>query len=165
MQPVRLRPPLWARWALSLSAGVILLVALVLFVEHNNSNSEATQSPAAIARANREAEIVVAQDQAPRVGAVRPGSSPRNALVRAVRADMTAMINNGTIDGPLGRATCTRTGGSAGRPAFRCAAVAAGVTYPFLGVVDVPGRRVTYCKRDLPPVPSLNIPVSSRCQA
>jgi hypothetical protein len=165
MQPIRLRPPLWARWALSLGTGLILLVALVLFVQHNNNNSEATQSPAAVARANREARVVVASDQAPHVVTLKPGSGARGGLVAAVRTGMTAMINRGIIEGPVQRAACTPTGGRAGRVTFRCAAVAAGVTYPFLGVVDVGRRQVTYCKRDAPPVPSLNIPVSRRCLA
>jgi hypothetical protein len=165
MQPVRLRPPLWARWVLALGAGVIFLVALVLFVQHNNNNSEATQSPAAVARANRQAEVVVAQDQAPHVVALKSGAGARGALVAAVRADMTAMINNGIIEGPVSRTTCAPTGGHGGRLTFRCAALAAGVTYPFLGVVDPGTRQVTYCKRDEPPVPSMNIPVSRRCLA
>ncbi len=165
MLPAHLRPPLWARWVLSLGAGLILLLALILFVEHNNTNSEATQSPAAVARANREAEVVVAQDQAPHVAAVAPGSGAHAAIVKAVRADMASLVDRGIIDGPLGRIACRRTGDHAGRPAFECTAVAGGVTYPFLGVVDLRARRVTYCKRDEPPVPSLNIPVSRRCRA
>jgi hypothetical protein len=165
MQPVRLRPPLWARWVLSLGAGIIVLVALVLFVEHNSNNSQATQSPGAVARANREAAVVVAQDQAPHVVALNPGSSARAAVTRAIRADMTTMINNGIIEGPVSRAACAQTGGHSGRLAFSCTAVAAGVNYPFLGVVDTQGRQVTYCKRDEPPVPSMNIPVSRRCRA
>jgi hypothetical protein len=165
MQHARLRPPLWARWVLSLGAGLIVLVALVLFVEHNSNNSEATQNPAAVARANRQAEIVVAQDQAPHAVALRPGARPRAAITRAVRADMNTMINNGIIEGPVSRTACAQTGGHGGRLAFSCSAVAAGVTYPFLGVVDTEGRQVTYCKRDAPPVPSMNIPVSRRCRA
>ena len=39
------------------------------------------------------------------------------------------------------------------------------MTYPFLGVVDPAARRITYCKRDPPPAPSDNVPVSSRCRA
>jgi hypothetical protein len=164
MLPGHLRPPLWARWVLSLGIGLILVVALILFVEHNNSNSEATQSPAAVLRANREAEVVVTQDQAPHVAAVAPGASAHAAVVKAVRSDVTGLINRGIVDGPLTRVTCARAGTRAGRLGFRCAAVANGITYPFLGVVDVAARRVTYCKRDAPPTPSLNIPVSRRCR-
>jgi hypothetical protein len=167
--PAPLRPPLWARWAISLGVGLILLLALVLFVEHNNNNSEATQSPAAVARANREAAVVVAQDQAPHVTVVASGTGARAAIVKAVRGDMTQLVNTGVVGGPLTRVGCARTGAHAGPHAgplaFRCTAVAAGVNYPFLGVVDLHARRVTYCKRDEPPVPSLNIPVSPRCRS
>jgi hypothetical protein len=42
--------------------------------------------------------------------------------------------------------------------------VVANVSYPFVGVVEPAARRLTYCKRDLPPVPTMNIPVSARCR-
>jgi hypothetical protein len=32
-------------------------------------------------------------------------------------------------------------------------------------VVDTSARRITYCKRDPPPVPSQNVPLSPRCLA
>lgn len=165
MSPARLRPPLWARWVLALGVGVIALVALIVFVDHNNNNAEATQSPAAVAQANRQAVIVIGQDQRPHVVALKSGVRPRTALVAAVRADMISMIDSGTIGGPLQRTGCTGLGARAGRLRFRCTAVASDVNYPFLGVVDVPTRQVTYCKRDLPPVPSMSIPVSRRCTA
>lgn len=161
--PMLRRPPMWARWALSLGVGVILLVALIVFVEHNNSNSEAVQSPAAVARANREARIVVQQDQVPHTAALKPGAAPRSGIARVVRADMTAMLATGTIEGPLRHVGCNQTGDHSGHLLFRCTAVAGGVNYPFLGVVDVRAGQVTYCKRDEPPVPSMNVPVSSRC--
>lgn len=159
----RLHLPVWARWSLSLGIGVILFIALVVFVDHNSNNSEATQSPQAVARANREAEIVVEQDQAPHVARVTPGQSPLVAARAAVRADVNTMINKGIIDGTLTRTRCATTHRRAGRVAFACTAVVASVNYPFVGVVDVPARRVTYCKHDEPPVPSMNIPVSPRC--
>jgi hypothetical protein len=100
------------------------------------------------------------------VAAVAPGGGSRTAITTAVRAEMSRLIDRATIQGPLGRVACTPIGaGAAGRQAFRCTAVAAGVNYPFLGVVDRRARRVTYCKRDEPPVPQLNIPVSRRCRA
>lgn len=165
MTPLRSRPPLWARWTLALGIGALLLVALILFVEHNNSDSEANQNPAAVARANREARVVVEQDQAPHTAALKPGAAPRAGVTAAVRADMDAMVATGTIEGPLSHVRCTHTGDHAGRALFRCTAVAGGVNYPFLGAIDARTRQVTYCKRDEPPVPSMNIPVSSRCTA
>lgn len=157
--------PLWAKFVLALGVGAVLLVALILFVEHNNGNGEARQNPQAVVRANREAETLVAQDQAPHVVRITAHAAPRRAILGAVRADMTKLIAGGTILGTLQRAACRRTGGTHDRQAFACTAVVAGVNYPFLGVVDLPRRTVTYCKRDEPPVPADNVPVSPRCLA
>jgi hypothetical protein len=76
---------------------------------------------------------------------------------------MSSQIRIGAIDGPLTRTLCSRVGGSDARQVWHCTAVAANVTYPFDGVVEPGARRLTYCKRDLPPVPSMNVPVSGRC--
>jgi hypothetical protein len=160
----RQRPPMWARWVLSLAVAAALLTALIIFVDRHNSNGPASQNPKAVAQANREAEIVVAQDQAPHVVVLNSASDPRAAFVAAVRADMSGRINRGTIDGTLQRVTCARAGQRAGTLAYDCTAVVADVNYPYLGVIDLAARRLTYCKRDEPPVPSQNIPVSSRCE-
>jgi hypothetical protein len=157
--------PLWARWVISLSVSAALLVALVEFVDHHNTDSLATENPRAAIRANREAEIIVAQDQAPHVVKLRSGTLPRAALRRTVAAEMARRIAAGQVSGPVQHTTCARTGGRAVTPAFRCTVDAAGVNYEFLGVVDVGARRVTYCKRDVPPVPSQSIAVSRRCLA
>ncbi len=159
------RPPLWLRWVLSILVASALLVALVRFVDSNGSSSQqATVSPAAAAQENQEAETLVSQDQAPHTVRLSRGANPADALTRAVRADMVGLIAHGELDGPLSRSSCTLIRTRAGSQAFRCAAIADGLTYPFLGVVDVPAGLVTYCKRDPPPIPSDNIPVSSRCQ-
>lgn len=165
MAASRFSLPQWAKFALSLGVGAIVLLALILFVEHNNGNGEATQNRQALVRANQEAEILVKQDQAPHVLRLTALGAPRTAILHAVRAEVTTLINHGTILGTLQRAGCRRTGGAADHPAFSCTAVVAGVNYPFLGVVDVPQRTVTYCKRDAPPVPSQDVPVSRRCLA
>jgi hypothetical protein len=161
----RLRPPMWARWVLSFAVAAIALVALIVFVDRHNTNGPASQNPKAVAEANREAEVVVSQDQAPHVIALRSASDVRAAFTRAVRNDMNERIDKGIIGGTLQRVTCTRHGGRGGMQAFDCTAVVADVNYPYVGVVDLPARRLTYCKRDVPPVPSQNIPVSPRCQA
>lgn len=157
---------MWAKWVLSLSVAALLLLGLVLFVDHNsNYGAEAPQSPQAVVRANREADVVVAQDEAPHVVRLRPGTAPRAAMLRSVRGAMTRLINGGIIDGTLQRTSCARAGGTAARPAFSCTAVAGSVNYRFLGAVDLGTRTLTYCKRDEPPVPSQNVPVSPRCTA
>ncbi len=150
---------------MSLGVGVILLVALVLFVSNHNSDNLATQSPKALARANREAEIVVAQDQAPHVVKLASAADPRAAIVGVVRADINRRISQGIIDGTLQRVTCRPAGGPAAKPGFSCTATVSDVNYQFLGVVNRPAGKLTYCKRDAPPVPSQNIPVSPRCRA
>jgi hypothetical protein len=160
-----LRPPMWVRWVLSLGTGAGLLVALVLFVNHHNSDSLAVQNPAALARANREADIVVAQDQAPRVVSLTSASAPRGAITRTVQSEMTRLIARGTVTGPLERTSCRKAGGRGSRLGFSCVATAAEVNYDFVGVVNVAARQLTYCKRDAPPVPSQDIPVSRRCRA
>lgn len=156
---------MWAKWALSFGVGAVLLVALIIYVDHHNTDSPPSQNLAAQTRANQEAALVIERDQAPRVVALRRGATPANGLIGAVRATMSGLITRGTIDGPLQKVRCTRHGGGAGTPAFSCVATAADVNYDFLGVVNVPAHRLTYCKRDQPPVPSMNIPVSRRCVA
>jgi hypothetical protein len=151
---------------LSFGIGAALIVLLVRFVQHNSGTSPANESPAAAVRANREAEILVAQDQAPRVVRLGIGVAPAAALEHATRADIARLIAQGTINGPLGRSTCTPTGTLAtSARAFGCTVVAANFNYQFVGVVDTLTRRITFCKRDPPPVPSQNVPVSPRCLA
>jgi hypothetical protein len=160
------RLALWQRYVLSVSVAVVLLVALVVYVDGHNTDSPASSDPAAAVRANREAEVLVAQDQAPHVVKLVGGLRPGAALVRVLRADMTRRVSQGQIAGPVQRAACRSTAGAAGPArAFSCTVQAGDVTYPFLGVVDPAARRVTYCKRDPPPAPSDNVPVSRRCRA
>jgi hypothetical protein len=158
--------PLWGRWVLSLTVGVALMVALVAFVNANDADRATADNAQMTAESNREAALLVAEDQRPRVSPLTSGTSSARAITTAVAADMRRLIGKGTIGGPLTRTRC-RAAGSSGRTrqAFRCAAVAASVRYPFLGVVDQRTRRVTYCKSDPPPVPSETVPVSPRCRA
>jgi hypothetical protein len=151
---------MWARYLLSFGVAAVLLLALVLFVEHHNTNGPASTNKNAEVRANREAEVLVAQDQQPHVVTLHAGTAARAGLMHAVRADMSRRVLDGSIDGPLQRVRCLR---SRARGAFSCTAVAANVNYDYLGVVATRAHRVTYCRRDLPPVPSQNIPVSPRC--
>ena len=76
---------------------------------------------------------------------------------------MASQIARGFIDGPIERASCGSRGGTPARLVFGCTVEAADVNYPFDAVLAPGAHRVTYCKRDLPPVPSMNIPVSPRC--
>jgi hypothetical protein len=164
--PPRSQLPLWLRYVVSAAVAVALVVALVVYVNGHNTDSPPSSNPAAAVQANREAEILVAQDQAPHVVKAPSRLRPGAALVRVLRADMRRRILQGQIDGPVQRAACRSAGGAARTAhAFSCTVEAGHVTYPFLGVVDQPARRITYCKRDPPPAPSDNVPVSRLCRA
>lgn len=155
---------MWAKWLLSFGVGAILLVALIIFVDHHNTDSPPSQNLAAQTRANQEAEVVVERDQAPHVIRLAAGVSAQAGLTRRVRATMAGLIDKGVIDGPLQRVRCASHGPGA-RVGLSCVATANGVNYDFVGAASVPAHRVTYCKRDEPPVPTMNIPVSPRCRA
>jgi hypothetical protein len=156
--------PLWARFALTIVITLSLLVAMVFYINANNTNSNPSLNEASEVRANREAEILVAQDQAPHTLRLAAGEKPAAAVGHAIRRRIASQIAAGAIDGPLQRTTCHASGSHpGGRTAFSCEVVAGSVTYPFLGVVDQTARSVTYCKRDPPPAPTDNVPVSRRC--
>jgi hypothetical protein len=158
--------PLWARFLLAGLVGLAGVVAMIVYVSGHNTDSPPQSNPAAAVQANREAEILVARDQAPHVARLAPGLHPAAAVTAAVRADMRRRIGSGSVPGPLQRLHCRASGPIRGmRRAFSCSALAANVTYPFVGVVDRAHGRVTYCKRDPPPVPSDDVPVSRRCRA
>jgi hypothetical protein len=156
---------MWAKFAVSLTVGVVLLVALIIFVNNNNTDSNQTLTPSEQAKVNKEAALVVAADQAPHVVTLARGETPHAGIVRTVRATMSSLVNKGVADGPLQRVRCTRHGGQGDRPAFSCVATAADVNYDFVGAVDIPARQLTYCRREPPPVPSEKIPVSPACTA
>jgi len=160
---MRMFPALWMRWAISIAIAVAAVVALIAFVDHNNSNSEANSSPKALVREYRYAQVVIGTEQAPHTAAVARGQSVQRAFVAAVRADMRHRIKTGNVSGQLQKVRCQAAGAQAGRAAYRCAAEAANVNYPYVGVFTRATRHVTYCQRDLPPIPTERIPVSARC--
>jgi hypothetical protein len=157
------RPPMWARWTLSFGVAALLAVGLIVFVSHHNGNGLAHESPKATQRLDREAEIVVSQDQAPRVVALAAGT-PQAAVTRAIAHEMTARIAKGQAGAPLQHVRCTALATRASATGYRCQATAAGVAYPYEAVLNRRTRTLTFCKHDAPPVPSMNIPVSRRCR-
>jgi hypothetical protein len=161
------RAPLWLRWVLSIAIAVAILVAIVRFVStHGSAGAAAPNNPRAEAQANRESEILVREDQAPHFARLPSHIAPATALRAVVRANVASLIAHGIVGGPIGNSACVSLGRARrGVLPFRCAVIAGSVGYPFLGVVDVRARRITYCKRDEPPLPSENIPVSRRCTA
>ena len=157
--------PLWARFLLAGLVGLAALVAMIVYVSSHNTDSPAQTNPAAAVQANRDAEILVARDQAPHAGSPPRGLTPAAAMTAAVHADMRRRISSGSVPGPLQRLRCRPSDPVRGaRQAFSCTALAASVNFLFVGVVDRTRRRVTYCKRDPPPAPSDDIPVSRRCR-
>ena len=161
-----MRPPLWLQWVLSIVVAAAVIVALVRFVQSNTANQITTENASGVAQANREAEILVAEDQAPHTVRLPGHTAAAAAIDRAVRADITTMIDDGSLDGPLQRSSCApiRPPGKAGQ-IFSCTVSAAGVSYPFVGVVDARARMIVFCKRDPPPLPSQTVPLSPHCTA
>lgn len=159
------RVPLWVRWVVSFAVFAALLVALVVYVNANNTDTPTgVQNPATEVEANRQATILVEQDQAPRTASLARGVAPATALAHAIRADMDKEIAQQVVAGPVTRSSCARTGpGGRVTASFSCTVVANSLAYPFEGVVDTRTRVITFCKRDPPPVPSENIPLSRRC--
>ena len=160
----RPRVPMWAKWVLSFGVGAVLLVALIIYVDHHNSDSPPSNNLAAQTRANREAELVVERDQAPHVIALAPGESAHDRMIRVVRTTMSALVSEGVVDGPVQHVRCTARG-TGDRVGLSCVATADDVNYDFVGAASLPAHRLTYCKRDEPPVPSMSVPVSPRCRA
>ena len=87
-----LRLALWQRFALAGLIAVVLLVAMVIFIDHNNTNSNPSLNETAEVRANREAEILVRQDQAPHTVRLVSGLAPAAALERVLHARMASQI-------------------------------------------------------------------------
>jgi hypothetical protein len=160
---MRLFPALWMRWAISIVIGVAVIAALVVFVENNNSNSEAKGSTKALEREYRYAQVVIGTEQAPHTVAVAHGQTAQAAFVTAVQTNMRHRIKTGNVSGQLQKVRCQSSGSRAGRVGFRCVAEAGNVNYPYVGVFTKTTRHVTYCQRDAPPIPTEHIPVSARC--
>jgi hypothetical protein len=161
---MRLFPSLRTRWAISIVVGVLAIAALVVFVEHNNSNSNANGSAKALERENQEAQVIVGADQVPHTVTLKSGQSVPGGFVAAIRADVRHRVKTGNIQGRVQKIGCHRAGARRGRVAYSCIAQVQNVNYPFVGTFTAKSKQITYCKRDLPPLPSENIPVSPRCR-
>jgi hypothetical protein len=161
------RLPSWAQWTISLGLAGFVVAALVVFVDRAQPTANEPASVtrhSAVVEQNREARLLVAEDEEPHVLRIARPTPPRVAIRLAVAALMRAELRVGLISGPFQRATCRpRAGRPPTRAAFTCTAEAANVNYLLAGVVDPARRRVTICKRDLPPIPGLDVPLSRRC--
>ena len=160
------RIPLGVRWAISLLVGVVIVVAIVVFVSHNDDNSLAHVSARNVARESRQAEIILGEDQAPRAVHVS-GTGLRAteaALVAGIRHDMRHRIARGNVDGPLSSVSCVPHGGGPDRVAYHCIAEAGHVRYPFVAAATPAHHRAVFCKKDYAPQQGETIPVSARCR-
>ena len=160
------RPPLWARWLLTLLAFALLIV-VIRIVATKSVSSTAESSPTAEAEANRVGELVVATDEAPHSSPLRAGAPVGSALQSAIAVDVRGRIRHGELTGPLQRVRCAASGQPrAGQRPFSCTVRSAGISYTFLGVADERARTLTWCKRD--PAPTGSGPpsaqISSRCR-
>ena len=160
------RPPLWARWLLTLLA-FALLILVIRIVATRSVTSTAESSPTAEAEANRVGELVVTTDQAPHSSSLRAGASVGAALQSAIAADVHSRIRHGELTGPLQSVRCAPAGQSrAGRRPFSCTVLSAGISYTFVGVADERARTLTWCKSDPAPMSSGSsaASISSRCR-
>jgi hypothetical protein len=142
----------------------VLAIALIAVLHGSGESSE--KDATALLRADRASRALVRRDQAPHSASLSPGVAPQIALQRAIAADVRDRVHRHQLGGPGGRARCVHSGPTGlARLAFKCEARAGRVGYPYVGVVDLPARRLTWCKFDAPPGEQLAVPVSPRCQA
>lgn len=160
-------PPLWARWLLTIFAFAVLILAGAIVI---HDNSEGTSSPTKSEReaeveANREGNIVIEEDQAPHTARLGAGVATLPELERSISGDARGRVRSGNLTGPFQSVHCEAKGAAGANRAFRCTVRAAGVSYPYLAVLNEHTRQFTWCKLDPPPVSGApEVPVSARCR-
>ncbi len=162
MQP----PPMWARWALAIVVAAAVIAAIVIAVHRAGPEAPASEAGAE-AEANRVADIAISEDESPHSAALPSRAAPVSALERAIANDVHQRIASHQLTGPLGAVSCKASGAArGGRAPYSCTVHSAGISYPFLAVLDEPQRRLTWCKVDQAPVANAGpeIPISSRCK-
>ncbi|MFZ1926923.1 MAG: hypothetical protein WAU42_12365 [Solirubrobacteraceae bacterium] len=160
-------PPLWARWLLTIFAFAVATLAVVVFVhDHSEGTSAPTKSEReAEVEANREGNVVIEEDQAPHTARLGTGVATLTALERSISADARGRVQSGNLTGPFQSVRCEAKAAAGADRAFRCTVHAAGVTYPYLAVLNTRTRQFTWCKLDPPPVSGApEVPVSARCR-
>jgi hypothetical protein len=154
------------RWTLTLLAFAVLIVVVAIVVRSGGS-SEARTSTSAELEANHEGEVVIAADQAPHTAPLTSGAPALASLQRAIAADARERIRRSQLTGPLQSVHCEQSDkAKRALSPFSCTVRSAGISYPFLAVLDARTHTLTWCKRDPPPTSDapLNVPVSSRCR-
>ncbi|MGH2832722.1 MAG: hypothetical protein ACRDK2_08095 [Solirubrobacteraceae bacterium] len=161
------KPPLWAQWLLTLLGFCVLTLAVWIAVRAINDAGPSQSERLANQEADRESQIIIEEDQAPRTSALHSAAGARHQLQLAIGADLHERIRQGALSGPVQGVRCLPYAAArSGREPFRCTAQAAGVSYPFLGVVNMRARQLTWCKVDPPPVAGgpQEVAVSPRCR-
>jgi hypothetical protein len=154
------------RWLLTLLAFALLIV-VIRVIATRSVTSSAESSPTAEAEANRVGELVVSTDEAPHSSSLRADAPAGSALQSAIAADVHNRIRHGELTGPLQSVRCAPSGQPrAGRRAYSCTVLSAGISYTFLGVADEHARTLTWCKSDPAPTSSGSsaASISSRCR-
>ncbi len=163
-----LLPPLWARWALGLVIAVAAIATVVIAI-HRAGPEANTSEAGAEAEVNRISDLAITEDQAPHSANLPAGATPVPALTLAISTDVRQRIAGGKLTGPLQHISCHASGRttSAGHAPYTCTVRSAGITYPFLAVLDTRQRRLTWCKVDPPPVANVGpeVPLSPSCRA
>jgi hypothetical protein len=161
-----LRLPLWVRWVVSVIVFGALFIAFVIAVTPRAPVPRTDVRK--LLEADRKTRMVIAQDQVPHTARLPRHVTARVALQRAIADDVRSRVRRGDLRGPAQGARCkpAQARGPSRRP-FRCTARAGDIPYPFLGVVDLRARRITWCKRvePTPDVAMVDVPISRRCQA
>jgi hypothetical protein len=162
-----LLPPLWARWAVGIALAVAVIATVVIAV-HRAGPEVNTSEAGAEAEVNRISDVAISEDQAPHSAILPTGVVPARALERAIGGDVRQRIAGGQLTGPLQHLACRAAAGArAGRDPYSCTIRSAGLTYPFVAVLDTHRHRLTWCKVDPPPVANAGpeVPLSASCKA
>ncbi len=155
--------PLWVRWVLAILLFAGLGIGAYLVV-HGHDSTAPTEDALGTVEANQQGQIVVRQDQAPHQARLGTTGSPREALVRAIAADVRARIASHDLTGPLETVRCSSVGARhRGREPFICSVTSASIGYTFYGVADRRARTLTWCKQDAVALAGLSVPLSPRC--
>ncbi|HXP29259.1 MAG TPA: hypothetical protein VN804_05855 [Solirubrobacteraceae bacterium] len=164
--PTMQAPPLWLRWVLATVVAAAVIAGIVIAVERAGPEGSATEAGAE-AEINRLADITIGEDEAPHSAGLTASATSTVALERAISSNVRQRIDAHQLTGPLQGVECKASGRArAGRRPYRCTAHSAGIAYPFLAVVDVPARRLTWCKVDPQPPGGAGpeIPISESCR-
>ena len=160
--------PLWAQWALPFSVAAVLVIAMIVFVEHESNDVpfQAHIGAKELAIEAQQADAEMRQTQAPHSATLSAGVAPVTGLKHAITIWLSGQMKLGLVDGPLNGISCVTTAGSSStRIALKCELTAANVNYPFYGVVTPATRQITYCQRVAyaPQYGLPLIPLSRRC--